>query len=287
MWIWLVLLYGVLKGSREIVKKKSFEKNTVMEVLLMYTVLSFLIVVPTAPKAMGVEWKYMGFIALKSFVVFSAWIFGFHAIKKMPVSMYGILDLSRVIFSTLLGIVVLKETMGVFQIVGLVLVCGGLLLLKVKKKQKEGVKETTEEKVAPYIVLFAFASCLLNSVSGTMDKVLMKYVNSTQLLFWYMLFMVIFYIIYCIVMKQKIRIKECLKNYWVWILAILFVIGDKALFIANQSPDSKVTVMTLLKQAGCIVTIVGGRLVFKEKNIVHKLICASIIIIGIVLAVIK
>ena len=65
----------------------------------------------------------------------------------------------------------------------------------------------------------------------------------------------------------------------------MFILADRALFIANQDPDSKVTVMTLIKQSGCIVTILGGRLVFKEKNIVHKLICAAVIVAGIVIGV--
>ena len=51
MWIWLVLLYGLLKGGREIVKKKSLEKNTVLEVLILYTLLSFIIVLPGIKEA--------------------------------------------------------------------------------------------------------------------------------------------------------------------------------------------------------------------------------------------
>lgn len=48
MWIWLTLLYGVLKGVREIVKKKALEKNSTLEVLFLYTVLAFLFVLPDA-----------------------------------------------------------------------------------------------------------------------------------------------------------------------------------------------------------------------------------------------
>ena len=65
----------------------------------------------------------------------------------------------------------------------------------------------------------------------------------------------------------------------------MFVIGDRALFIGNASADSQISIMTLLKQAGCIVTILAGKYIFKEKNTTHKLICASIIIAGIVLGV--
>ena len=53
VWIYLVLLYGILKGVREILKKKALGRNTVMEVLFLYTLLSFVILLPTAPKAGG------------------------------------------------------------------------------------------------------------------------------------------------------------------------------------------------------------------------------------------
>jgi drug/metabolite transporter (DMT)-like permease len=75
------------------------------------------------------------------------------------------------------------------------------------------------------------------------------------------------------------------KNGWIWLLALLFVAADKALFIANGMEASKVTVMTLLKQSGCVVTILAGKFIFKEKNVGYKLFCAGIIVIGIVIGV--
>lgn len=295
LWIWLTLLYGVIKGTREIIKKKSMEKNTILEVLFVYTLLSFLMVTPGVTKAGGVDGPTMVLIALKSFVIFVAWIFSFKAIKKMPISLYGLLDLSRVIFSTLMGVIFLREGMTLWQTVGLVLVCAGLLLYRYQTAGKrmrgkcgtggELLAKEPAEKVEWKIVCFALLSCLLNGVSGTMDKVLMLKISSTQLQFWYMLFLVLFYLAYIVITKTKIRLVSALKNYWIWILSLIFVIGDKALFIANQSPDSKVTIMTLLKQAGCIVTILAGKFIFKEKNIGYKLFCAGVIITGIVLSV--
>jgi len=295
LWVWLVLLYGVIKGTREIIKKKSMEKNTVLEVLFVYTLLSFLMVVPGVTKAGGVDAPTMVLIALKSFVIFVAWIFSFKAIKKMPISLYGLLDLSRVIFSTLMGVIFLREGMTFGQTVGLILVCAGLLLYRYQTGEKRSKKRAhadaeppmkePAERVEVKIVCFALLSCLLNGVSGTMDKVLMLKISSTQLQFWYMLFLVLYYLLYILVTKTKIRLVSALKNYWIWILSLIFVIGDKALFIANQSPDSRVTIMTLLKQAGCIVTILAGKFIFKEKNIGYKLFCAGVIITGIVLSV--
>lgn len=279
MWIWLVLLYGLLKGAREVAKKKALTKNTVLEVLLLYTIISFVFVIPTALHTEAVPWKMLLVIAFKSFVIFVAWILSFRVIKKMPVSMYGVLDLSRVVFATVLSIVFLKEEMGPAQMIGLVLVCVGLFLCQRKKND-------VAENVSGKLVIFALISCLCNAISGVMDKFITKTVEPSALQFWYMLFLVVYYIIYMLVTKEKIAVGKALKNYWIWILAIMFVIGDRALFIANKDPNSKVVVMTLIKQSCCVVTILAGKLVFKEKNIGYKLICLAIIISGIMISTI-
>ena len=281
LWIILVLIYGLLKGAREVCKKKSLEKNTVIEVLFFYTLFSFLIVLPNIANLGNISLKLLGFIALKSFIIFLAWILSFHALHAMPVSLYGILDLSRVLFATFLGISVLHEKMTIFRTIGLVCVAGGLLLLKYRKKGKKS------EQIHPAIVIAALASCMLNSVSGLMDKILMQHVTSTQLQFWYMLFLVLMYLVYVMISRSGTNFVSSVKNPWIWAMAILFVIADKCLFVANGIEDSKVTVMTLIKQSGCIITILSGKFIFHEKNITHKLICASIIIIGIVIGTIN
>lgn len=355
MWMWLVLLYGVLKGFREIVKKKALEKNSTIEVLFMYTLLAFLLVAADAQNALGMEPKYYFYIAVKSFVIFLAWMFSFKAIKKMPISLYGVLDLSRVLFATLLGVVVLQETLGALQVTGLAFVSLGLVLLKykpgrrlragvvglagkagegaepqkgnveeyVKKeestqkehkvKAEEGLRQEkeleaekglrqekemeaekglgqekeleTEERVDVKLVVMAFASCLLNAVSGLLDKLLMRDISSSQLQFWYMLFLVLMYLIFILVTRTPVHMGSVVRNQWIWILSILFVIADRALFAANGMAESRITVMTLIKQSGCIVTILAGRFLFHEKNTGHKLVCAAIIIAGIVLGV--
>ena len=297
MWIFLVLFYGVLKGIREIVKKMALKKNSVIEVLFFYTFLAFLFVLPQAKDAGGLEAKAYIAIAAKAFCVFLAWIFSFRAINKMPLSLYGVLDLSRVLFATLLGVVVLNESLGMMQTFGLIFVSKGLLLLKyhppflyrlfVKEENTitdESKKQVTNDSVKPIYIFFAFFSCMMNALSGLLDKILMQDMNSSQLQFWYMLFMVSYYAIYMLVTRTKLS-RDVWKNGWIWLLSILFVAADKALFIAIGMADSRVTIMTLLKQSGCVVAILAGKYIFKEKNTGYKLFCAAIIVIGIVIGV--
>lgn len=316
IWILLTLVYGLLKGGREISKKKAMDRNSVMEVLLIYTLIGFLIVVPRAPHAMGMEPYQYGLVLIKSFSIFLAWMMGFHALKHLPVSLYGVLDLSRVLLGTLMGVIVLHEVLMWNQILGLSLVALGLLALRfnffTKLHQKhthnakaeenktgdenasKDVSEIPGEKDAgsddapegsrTKFVVLAFGSCVLNSVSGLLDKILMKDINSSQMQFWYMLFLLALYSLYVLVTRTPIR-KEAFKNGWIWLMSIMFVIGDASLFIANADPSSSITVMTVVKQSACFVTILGGKFVFHEKGIAYRLFCASIILTGILMSV--
>lgn len=286
LWIFLVLLYGILKGAREILKKKALEKNSTIEVLFVYTLLSFLIVLPDAGNAAGMELRFYFYIAAKSFVIFLAWMCSFKAIRKMPISLYGVLDLSRVMFATLLGVIVLHEVLSGYQVVGLLFVSAGLLLLKYRPRRGQRAEtEQAAQGVGFVYVVLAFASCMLNALSGLLDKILMRDISSAQLQFWYMLFLVLFYLLYILLTRTPVDLKSAVRNRWVWMLSILFVIADRALFIANGMPGSRITVMTLLKQAGCVVTILAGKYLFREKDTTHKMVCAMIIIAGIVIGV--
>ena len=214
-WMLLVLFYGVLKGIREIVKKMALKKNGVIEILFFYTFLAFLFVLPQAKDAGGLEaTDYIG-IAAKAFCVFLAWIFSFRAIRKMPLSLYGVLDLSRVLFATLLGVIVMGETLGTMQTFGLIFVSSGLLLLKyrpvflsklfcvkdttntgvseISNETKDTLKDAQGEAVKPIYIFCAFFSCMMNALSGLLDKILMQDMSSSQLQFWYMLFLVSYY----------------------------------------------------------------------------------------------
>ena len=280
-WVYLVLLYGVLKGARDVAKKKAMEKSPVLGVLFFYTLISFVMVLPGAKEAMGVPAPLMGATLIKSFVIFVGWLCGFRALEKMPVSLYGIIDLSQMLFAMLLGVLFLGERMTLLQGAGLVLVLGGLLMLRAGK----GGGAMKGESVKAKWIGMALICCLMNGISGTMDKALMRSMTSVQLQFWYMAFLTAFYGLYMLARRIRLDWKKLLKNYWIWIMALLFVIGDRALFMANGMADSRVTVMTLVKQSSCVVAIIGGRLVFKEKNIGFKLVCAAVVIAGIVLAV--
>ena len=281
-WIWLVLLYGTGKGVRDAFKKKALTKSGTMEVLFFYTALSFLLTIPFAGSLFGMKPVSYLLIFVKSFVIFLAWICSFRALSVMPVSLYGVIDMSGVLFSTLLGVVLVGERPGLLHWFGLALVLAGLLILALSRGKLRGTG------VSGRIMLLAVLSCLLNAVSGTMDKLLMRTGDITdgQLQTWYMFFLTMLYLGYILVSKTEIHVKTLKSNGWIVAMALLFVVTDRALFIANGYPDSSVTVMTLLKQSSVIMSLLLGKLWFRETGVWRRALCALLIAAGIVLSVV-
>ncbi|MGM9646483.1 MAG: EamA family transporter [Eubacteriales bacterium] len=290
LWVGLILVYGIFKGLREALKKKAMATNSVIEVLVFYTLFAFLMIIPFSHNIFAISYRYHIAILIKSSIIFVAWLCALNSIKRLPLSVYSVMDMARVIFSILLGVLLLGESIGILQGIGMVLVIAGITLVNLKSKQ------APTERPSKLVIVLVLISCLLNSVSGIMDKWLLstqggrwflgdEVITSSQLQFWYMLYLTILYIAYALIKREKINVKKCVTCPWIWLLSLLFVVADRALFVANASPDSTVVVMTLIKQSSVLVTIAMGKIMYKEQHILYRILCAVLIIAGIVLSV--
>lgn len=286
MWILLVTIYGLFKGVRDITKKKAMQINSTMEVLFCYTFLSFIMGAALSfasgdKTPLQMDFSKLWVIAVKSVIIFAAWICSFKAIHKLPIGFYGIMDMSRVVIAAVLSVVFLHETPTAMKIGGMALVLVGLLLVNLRKENGN----TQQTNII--CIILVLISCLMNAISEILDKYLMGStdLNSGQLQFWYMFFLVVLYLGYLLVTRTPLDRKRIFKNYWLIIMSVLFVFGDKALFEACKYENSSVITMTLIKQCSVLITIVGGKIVFKEQHTLYKLMCAMIIIAGIVISV--
>jgi len=109
LWIFLVLIYALLKGGREGMKKAAVKKSGTNEILFLYTFVGFLMTIPYYKTAFSLSGIYIFYSFIKAACCCVAGMFSLFAIKRMSVSLYGVMDLSRMVFSTLLGIIVLGE----------------------------------------------------------------------------------------------------------------------------------------------------------------------------------
>ena len=99
-----------------------------------------------------------------------------------------------------------------------------------------------------------------------------------------MLYMTVLYGGYILASRTPVRLSTLKTNYWIVIMSVLFIVADRALFIANADPNSEVMVMTLIKQSSVLVTVLTGKIFFYEKHILKRLLCAGIVLLGIAVA---
>ena len=298
MWIFLIALYGIIKGFREALKKKATEERSVAEVLFFYTFFAFLLIIPFSRDVFSLSWKAHLVIFVKAFFIFLAWICALNSIKRLPLSIYCVADMGRMLFSILFGIVFLGEALGWTDGIGMTLVLVGITLVNMRSGKGSSLEELPKKRVL-LLVLF---SCILNALSGTIDKWSLstqgepkwflgeEALEPAPMQFWYMLYLAILYGIYyltvSLVKKEKIHIKRNVLSPVIWTLSLLFAFADRMLFIANSDPSSRVIVMTLVKQCSVIVTIALGKIIYKEKHILYRTLCAILIACGIVISAI-
>lgn len=278
MWILFVVIYALLKGARECMKKGALKKSSANEILFLYTLTGFILTLPFTGKAFALSADKILFIFLKSAACCTAWAFSIYALKKLSVGIYSILALSGVFFSTFFGVFVLGETFTIYNLWGLILVVTGLLLLYLKREIK--CKITFSATAAVLLC------CFFNSLSGLIDKIILKSIEPSQLQFWFMFFTALIYFCVFLIKKEKINFKPLKTNLWIPAMSLSLIVGDFLLFEANASKDSKVIVMSLIVQLSVITSISLSHFIFKEKNILYKLFCALVVITGIIIPVI-
>lgn len=278
-WVLFTFIHAVFAGIFQTSNKKARESNSVLEILGVFSLISLILTFFISKNVFDIQTFYLFLVFIKSSVIVGALLLNLYAVKNISLSKYGIIHLSRVIFSVLLSVIILKEKLTSSIIIGIVIVIFGLYMVNsVSKSEKKDSSFKYE--------IMLLISCFLNSISAILDKSLSQHLTNSQLQFWYILFITLIYWVIILIRKQDINFKTIKKNYWIPIMAFTLIIGDKVLFIANGVPESQVSVMTVIKQFSTIETIILGKLLYNEKDIVKKILWSLLIILGIILTII-
>lgn len=122
MWVYLAFCSATLLGFYDVFKKQSLKNNAVIPILYLNTLFCSLLFLPFllfsyyAPSSLMGTIFYVSpvcvtahlFIFLKSIIVLSSWIFGYFAIKHLPLTIVGPINATRPVL-VLLGAVFLLE----------------------------------------------------------------------------------------------------------------------------------------------------------------------------------
>ena len=298
MWLLLAFLSAALLGFYDTFKKKSLRNNAVIPVLFLNTLFSTLIFLPfivlsasshTLDGSMfyvpQMGWAAHRFILLKSVLVLSSWIFGYFAMKHLPLSIVGPINATRPVLVLVGALLVYGERLNLWQWAGVLLAILSFFLLS-----RSGRKEGIDFKHNRWIFCLIIAA-LLGAASGLYDKYLMASVqdggvglNRMVVQSWYNIYqMVLMGIILCIVWFPKRRQTTPFR----WDGAIVFIsiflcLADFVYFYALSLPGAMISVVSMVRRGSVIVSFITAVLFFRERNVKAKAVDLLLVLLGMI-----
>ena len=298
MWLLLAFLSAALLGFYDTFKKKSLRNNAVIPVLFLNTLFSTLIFLPfivlsasshTLDGSMfyvpQMGWVAHRFILLKSVLVLSSWIFGYFAMKHLPLSIVGPINATRPVLVLVGALLVYGERLNLWQWAGVLLAILSFFLLS-----RSGRKEGIDFKHNRWIFCLIIAA-LLGAASGLYDKYLMASVqdggvglNRMVVQSWYNIYqMVLMGIILCTIWFPKRRQTTPFR----WDGAIVFIsiflsLADFAYLYALSLPGAMISVVSMVRRGSVIVSFITAVLFFRERNVKAKAIDLLLVLLGMI-----
>ena len=298
MWLLLAFLSAALLGFYDTFKKKSLRNNAVIPVLFLNTLFSTLIFLPfivlsasshTLDGSMfyvpQMGWAAHRFILLKSVLVLSSWIFGYFAMKHLPLSIVGPINATRPVLVLVGALLVYGERLNLWQWAGVLLAILSFFLLS-----RSGRKEGIDFKHNRWIFCLIIAA-LLGAASGLYDKYLMASVqdggvglNRMVVQSWYNIYqMILMGIILCTIWFPKRRQSTPFR----WDGAIVFIsiflsLADFVYFYALSLPGAMISVVSMVRRGSVIVSFITAVLFFRERNVKAKAIDLLLVLLGMI-----
>lgn len=298
MWLILAFLSAMLLGFYDVFKKMALRGNAVIPVLFLNTLFCSLIFIPfIVASATGVlatdslfyvpacGWEVHKYIVLKSFIVLSSWLFGYFAMKHLPITIVGPVNATRPIMVLVGAMLVFGEQLNLWQWGGVLLAIISFFVLS-----KSGKKEGIDFKHNRWVYFLVLAA-VFGAVSGLYDKYLMAPVSEGGLGLARMAVQSWFNLYQCFLMGLMLLLlwwpqrQSTTPLHWHW--AIVFIslflsAADFVYFYALSLPDAMISIVSMIRRGSVIVSFLFGAAVFREKNLGGKIIDLLLVLLGMV-----
>lgn len=289
MWLLCAFASAFFLGLYDVNKKLGLRDNAVLPVLFLNTVLCSLFFLPIlllsryAPETIKDSIFYVGqvdlrthlFIILKSLIVLISWGSAYVAVKHLPITIVGPIKAMQPFVVLIGALFVFREQLNLWQWMGILVALFCFLLYSMEGK-KEGVSFWTNKWV-----WCLFLAVFTGAVSGLYDKYLMRNFDRMAVQVWYTIYQ-IFMMIPILLIFWLPKRKSTARFTFRWsIIGISFFLclSDFLYFYALSIPDSMISVVSVIRRSGTIVSFAAGALFFHEKNIRIK----GLILVGVLI----
>lgn len=290
MWLTLAFASAALLGLYDVAKKKALTQNAVLPVLLLNTLFCSLIFIPAILSAeLGLGWfdgtllesspgnlQAHGFVILKSAIVLTSWIFGYFAMKHLPITIVGPINATRPVMVLVGAMLLFGERLNLYQWIGVVLAVVSLLLLS-RSSRREGVDFAHNRWI-----LFIALAALTGAVSGLYDKYIMARLDPVFVQSWYNLYQLLMMAVVVGIIWWPRR-RNTTPLHWSWaipLISIFLSAADFAYLFALRDSDAMISVVSMIRRGSVIVSFLCGALIFHERNLRAKAIDLALILVG-------
>ncbi len=296
MWLILAFLSATLLGFYDAFKKKALSGNAVIPILFLNTLfcslifLPFIIVSYTTDALDGSMfhvaqggWEVHKYIVLKSLIVLSSWLFGYFAMKHLPLTIVGPVNATRPVMTLVGAMLVYGEHLNLWQWVGVILAIVSFALLS-----KSGKKEGIDFKHNRWVYFLVLAA-LLGAASGLYDKYLMAKPENGGVGLDRMIVQSWYNIYQCFLMGAMMLLiwmptrKKSTPFRWHWSIIFISVFlsaADFAYFYALSLPGAMISITSMVRRGSVIVSFLFGAAVFHEKNLKAKFVDLLLVMLG-------
>ena len=292
MWLTLAFVSAALLGLYDAAKKTALTDNAVLPVLLLNTLFSTLIFLPTILSAEG-GWGWFdgtvlastpgsahahGLVVLKSAIVLASWIFGYFGIKHLPITIVGPINATRPVMVLVGAMLVFGERLNLYQWIGVGLALVSLFMLS-RSSRREGV-----DFAHNLWIVFVALAAVTGAMSGLYDKFIMSRLDAVFVQGWYNLYQLLMMSVVVAVLWWPRR-RSTTPFHWSWAIPLISVflsLADFAYLMALREADALISVVSMIRRGSVVVWFACGALLFHERNLRSKAVDLAFILAGMV-----
>lgn len=307
MWLALAFLSAALLGFYDAFKKEALQDNAVITVLFLNTLFSTLIFMPFILLSYNTHvldgsiflvgrggWEAHKYILLKSCIVLSSWVFGYFAMKHLPLTIVGPVNATRPVMVLIGALLVFGERLNAWQWTGVALAVASFFMLS-RSGKKEGI-DFEHNKWVFFLVLAA----ALGAVSGLYDKYLMASpanggvgLDKMEVQSWYNFYQMLMMgvVLLIAVFKPFARFRggrplfPQTPFHWHWAIvgiSVFLSAADFVYFYALSLPGAMISIVSMVRRGSVVVSFLFGAAVFHEKNLKSKVVDLAMVLLGMV-----
>jgi len=287
-WWYFSVFSALLSAFAAIIEKKILFKEKALSFTIVLAVFNFVLA--------SIFFFFVDFSKISSFtllVVFFkcilnglAFLCVMYAIKNLELSDALPLLALTPGFIAIFAFLFLGEKLSLLEIFGLILLIFGSYLFAIRKKGFfESLRSLIRSKGQRYVLVALF----LFTLTAILDKIILSRYNlapAAYMGFQHLFFAIIFILIFVFVGRKFSEVKLTLKDSWPLILILaVATIGYRYFEILAIKQAVSVALAIAIKRTSVFFAVLIGGSLFKESNLLRKIIATLLLVIGAILII--